>query len=342
MSQSAHGLFEKIWGCLLGGAIGNAMGSIVENWTYERIEKTYGQIEEPLLLDRIQSEDDNQIALLYCEAYLRFRRNLTPEDLAVIWMDQFDPGTDFFWCMRNALELLKRGVSPRQTGLYNINTGSAIMAIAPVGIYNAGEPDRAYADALDLAYMYQPKPDAHCAAAFAAGIAEALVPGATVEDIVDEIHTHALDEDLAYWDDDRQVTNLSTSLQIAMDIARSYGTDWWAARSDIYARLTQWHPIDPMEVLSLVVCLFQMTGGNYTQGCIAGTNLGRDADTVTNLIGALCGCMHGIECIPLDWRDGVREINAELFDRFEHTARSLTDILREKLANYQKLISDFV
>ncbi len=329
-------LRERIIGCLLGGAIGNAMGSVVENWHYERIEKTYGRIEMPLNIGRIATEDDNRIGLLYCEAYLKHGRHVTPEELAEVWKDQFDPGTDFFWCMRNALELLRRGVSPRQTGIYNINTGSALMAIAPVGIYNAMEPWRAFTDALDLAYMYQPQPDAQCAATYAAGVASAFAPQATVESVVQTMLEVAPDETLPYWND-RKLGNLRRSLQEALDIAEKYGSDWWAARVEICTRLGQWHPIDPVEVISIATCLFQMTGGEYQEGCIAGTNIGRDSDTITNLIGALCGALHGVQVIPEEWREGVQEVAPEVYKKFDGIAGKFEGILAKKATLYRNI-----
>jgi ADP-ribosylglycohydrolase len=330
-------LTHKIWGCLLGGAIGNAMGSIVENWTYEKIEKTYGKITEPILLDRIKTEDDYQIGMLFSQAYLEYRRNITPEDLAIIWKKHFIEADKFFWCLRNALELLKQGINPRQTGIYNINTGSAIMAISPIGIFNFMEPDRAYADALDLAYMYQPKADAQCAAAMAAGFAEALDPNATVDSIIKEIQNHCLDEDIIHWDDNRKLKNIRKSVDLAVEIADKYKNNWWGARSEIYERLIQWHMIEPIEVLSLVVCLFKMTGGDYLEGVIAGTNIGRDADTIANLIGGLCGCMHGESVIPKDWHEGVQELNMDLYNKFISTAQSFSEILTDKQKKYQSI-----
>lgn len=333
-------LNEKIFGSLLGGAIGNAMGSVVENWDYERIERTYGKIKMPLMLDRIQTEDDNRISLLYCMAYLKYQRNITPEDLAEIWLKHFDPGTEFFWCMRNALELLRRGISPRQTGIYNINTGSALMAIAPVGMYNIGEPARAYSDALDLAYMYQPEPDSLCAAAFAAGVSKAFTPSNSVEakidSIIGTIRKFASEKQIVHWDD-RRINSLADSLDIAIKIADKYGNDWLSSRSEIYERLLQWHPIDPIEVLSLTVCLFKMTGGDYVEGCIAGTNIGRDADTIANLIGTLSGAIHGISAIPNDWLEGVKEINMELYSKFKRIGSEMAELVVSRMNKYRRL-----
>lgn len=332
-------LKSKIWGCLLGSAIGNVMGSIVENWDYTRIEATYGKILEPLNLGRIKDEDDHQIAMLYTEAYLEYKRNITPEDLAEVWKRRFTNAQNFFWCMRNSLELLRRGVSPRQTGMYNINTGSAIMAIAPVGIFNMFEPDRAYADALDLAYMYQPKPDAQAAAAMAAGFAEAFNPDATVDGVVSAIRGHTLDEEMVYWDD-RKVTDLRTAVDIGLDIAEKHGTDWWSARPEILERLGTWHAIEPIEVLSITTCLFKMTGGDYLEGVIAGTNNGRDSDTISNLIGGLCGAMHGIESVPAEWREAVQEINADLYDKFNRVSTEFAALIEAKLDRYGQFASN--
>ena len=322
-------LESRIWGCLLGGAIGNAMGSPVENWHYERIEATYGKIEMPLDLGRIKTEDDYQIARLYTQAYLRFRRAITPENLAKVWLEKFDRADNFFWCLRNALELLRRGISPRQSGLYNINTGSAIMAISPVGVFHMLEPDQAYAEALSLAYMYQPKPDAHCAAALASGYAMAFKPDITPREIANTILEHCLDESIQYWDD-RKVSNIKEAVEIAIEIAGEFGTNWWDARQKIYEMLGQWHPIEPIEVLSISTCLFLMTRGEYTGGLIAGTNIGRDSDTIANIIGGLCGAMQGVNAIPAEWKEGVHEINPALYQSFKDMARDYVTILDEK------------
>lgn len=331
-------LTDRVHGCLLGGAIGNAMGSPVENWHFERIERLYGKIEMPLDLSRMRTEDDHQIAMLFTKAYLANKRNLVPEDLARTWLAEFHDADKFFWCLRNALELLRRGISPRQTGLYNINTGSAIMAISPVGIYHALDPDAAWAEALGLAYMYQPKPDAHCAAAMAAGFAEAFSPDATPASVARTILDHALDESLQYWDD-RHLSNIHEAVATGLDIANEHGKDWWAARPVIYERLTQWHAIEPIEVLAITTCLFVMTGGNYEEGVIAGTNIGRDSDTIANLVGGLCGAMHGVDCIPADWREGVAEVSPALDKSLQEVSVDLAALIRAKFTRWGRAVA---
>ena len=63
------------------------------------------------------------------------------------------------------------------------------MYMAPVGIANAGDPDGAYAEAVDIGGAHQSSYGREAAAVFAAAVAAAMRPGATVDDVL----TAALD-----------------------------------------------------------------------------------------------------------------------------------------------------
>jgi ADP-ribosylglycohydrolase len=41
----AKDFFDAVYGCLIGGAIGDAMGAPVENWHHADISKEYGKVE---------------------------------------------------------------------------------------------------------------------------------------------------------------------------------------------------------------------------------------------------------------------------------------------------------
>ena len=99
--------------------------------------------------------------------------------------------------------------------------------------------------------------------------------------------------------------------------------------------------IDPMEVLSISTCLFKMTGGNYLEGVIAGTNIGRDTDTIANLIGGLCCCMNGSSQIPEDWIEAVQEINMDLYNKFKTNAREFAHLLEGKFNQYKSIVDTF-
>src|SRR6266699_2184751 len=55
----------------------------------------------------------------------------------------------------------------------------------PIGIANAANPDRAYAEAIDVAGAHQFSNGREAAGVFAAAVAAAFTPGAGVADVVD-------------------------------------------------------------------------------------------------------------------------------------------------------------
>src|SRR5438445_2767384 len=82
------------------------------------------------------------------------------------------------------LKLRYGHADPRDAGVGNIVNCGAAMYIAPVGIANAGAPDGAYAEALDLTAAHQSSYGREAAGVLAACVAEALRPGATVDSVV--------------------------------------------------------------------------------------------------------------------------------------------------------------
>ena len=148
-------LYKKIYGCLAGGAIGDNLGRPVENWNYRDIDARKGRVTDPWQEGSEMYDvgtDDTALGIILCHAYAKKQGRITPEDYAEMWLKEMDP-LKFWFCMRNTYELLKMGVSPRVTGIYNIVTGSGLMAIAPVGLFNACDPESAYIDAIDLVYI---------------------------------------------------------------------------------------------------------------------------------------------------------------------------------------------
>ena len=72
-------------------------------------------------------------------------------------------------------------------------------------------------------------------------------------------------------------------------------TELWAPR----------HSVSP-EAIPQIYALYRMSKGNFRKGFILAANFGRDADTVTALVLALCAAGEGISAIPKDWIEQVR------------------------------------
>jgi ADP-ribosylglycohydrolase len=318
-------LNEKVEGCLLASAIGNAMGSPVECLSYQEIEERHGRITDVLDASRLEYEDDNQIGLLLCKAYIEKQGPVISSDLARVWLRDME-ADKFFWCMRNTYELLKQGVSPRLTGLHNIVTGSAIMAIAPVGIYHAFDPERAYLDAIDISYMYQPRQDVDAACVIAACVAEALKPNSSVDNIVNMALKLASRDKYIAWDN-RKHDNLYDTIAEAIDIAGRC-KDVFELRQPLYDNCLQWHAIDPTEVLTFTLAIFVAANGDTRQAIIGGVNTGRDTDTIANLNGALAGAMNGVDSVPREWID---KCSPHTIGVFKKTAADMTTLARKRI-----------
>ena len=83
------------------------------------------------------------------------------------------------------LKLRYGHADPRDAGVGNIVNCGAAMYIAPVGIANAGDPDGAYAEALDLTAAHQSSYGREAAGVLAAAVAEAMRLEATPDTVVE-------------------------------------------------------------------------------------------------------------------------------------------------------------
>ncbi|MGQ9731125.1 MAG: ADP-ribosylglycohydrolase family protein [Candidatus Zipacnadales bacterium] len=328
-------LFRKVYGCLGAGAIGDQLGRPVEGWHYLDIEKHKGRLVDPWETGERTAggdrnfeigTDDTALGQILCHAYLAKGGRITVEDYAKQWLAEFQP-TRFFFCMRNTYELLKMGYSPRLTGALNIVTGSGLMAINPVGIYNACDPQAAYAEALEIASMFQRDLDILIPGVIAGAIAAAFQPGATADSVLDTAIDLAPSDRIITFDE-RRFDNLKDSLVRAVEIGRA-AQDVFSAREGLYAEMLQYAPIDPQEVFALTFGIFAAARGDTEQAMLGGANIGRDADTIASLNGQLCGALNGIDSVPQRWVEGLeRSPSAESFIR---TAEGMTELVITRL-----------
>ncbi len=91
----------------------------------------------------------------------------------------------------------------------------------------------------------------------------------------------------------------------AMCICEQYGTieaAWEALHQEL------WTPVHSTvaEALPQAYAIFKLTGGDFSKGMFWAANFGRDADTISALVGALSGAIHGQSVIPAGWREKVR------------------------------------
>jgi len=342
VSHSA--LFGKVYGCMAAGAIGDQLGWPVETWDYERIRQRHGRITDPWAdygkprkawdPELGFGTDDMAMALILCRAYLARGGRITMEDFARQWLADFNP-EPYFHCMRNTYELLRTGYSPRLTGALNIVTGSAMMAAWPVGVFNAGDPERAYGEALGIASMYQRGLDMFAAGVVAAAVAEAMRPSATTDSVIEAAVRLAPDEPMTTFDE-RPITSLRATVERAVEIGAA-ADDVFDVRAPLYEEMLQYKPLDPQEVLALTFGVFRAADGDTEQAVLGGANIGRDSDTIAGINGQICGALNGAGSIPDAWLTGLRERDGH--EKLEKIARGMTALLEGRLERLQSQVA---
>jgi ADP-ribosylglycohydrolase len=300
-------LYDKVLGCLVAGAIGDTLGRPVECWEYTDIVATHGVVDNPFpdQEDSALSEmfgdvgtDDTALAQILCRAYLRKNGRITPEEYAQAWLEEMDPKS-FWYCMTNTYELLKAGSSPRGLGALNIVTGSGLMAVNPIGIFNAGDPHQAYLDTVELVSFWQRDLSVLTGAVLAASVAAALAPDATVDTVIEATIEVAPSEPFVTYNE-RVPNNLRDAVIQAAEIGGKY-TDPLELRAEAYEKLLQYQALDPQETMVLTYAIFVAARGDTRLAIIGGANMGRDADTLGALDGQLCGALNGASSLPPEW-----------------------------------------
>lgn len=287
-------LSERAKGCMAAVAVGDAMGDIGRS---EEHRRRYGIITD--MYEGAKSTDDTEFAVLTARTVLDVRGELTYDSVTRAWhryiLDEGGMLARGGRPLYGAVENLRRGLTAPQSGEDNVlnNDDGAAMRIAPVGIVFAGDPERAGAAAEVEAAISHRDSGVWAAQAIAAAVATAMTGAAAAE----------IEEAMFAF------IPANSWLGRSMDRARRlcHGTDsveevWQAIHADFF---TPEHAAVE-EAIPQSYAISRLTGGNYRQGMFWATNFGRDADTISAIVGAIAGARHGLGAIPPDWVEPVR------------------------------------
>lgn len=313
--------FRKAYGCLLGGAIGDAMGEPAEGKDYTEVKRHFGRID-----DFISSgTDDTIMKSLLCEALIETYGWATLDDWARVWMrhpDAFfgDQMDKFFQSVLHTAVKLRDHAVPRMAALGNMPSSSSAMCIAPVGIVNACNPRQAALQAYNLAGLIHVHDVGFCqdaAAAVAAAVASAFGPEATVSSVIEAASEFIL------ADSGKEMKELiSTFLAIAEETGNyvSFRQRVYDDRDRLFRRIL----CDSRETVPIALSLFWLADGSIEKAVVYGANFGRDSDTIATIAGAVAGAFSGLEAIPKEWLTKIVTLSetddASIAERLVETA----------------------
>ena len=357
-------LEDRITGCLVGAAVGDALGGPVEGWTPEQIvERHGGRVrgivgpfhEEwrtarpiaPYHKGDGHVTDDTLMTQALVRVYTKVRDHLDAYSVAdhlvpdligtPRWIPELEaealPLQRIFLAEKWIVARLHYGhVDPREAGVGNIVNCGAAMYMAPVGVVNAGNPAAAYTEALEVAAPHQSSYGREAAGVFAAAVAAAFTPGATASTVVDEVLALAKDGTRA-------------AVEAVCERAAGYD-DWEAALAPLREAVAPFDTVGPryrepslgarrpsrlhaIEELPVALGLLLVAGGDFEPAVLGSVNYGRDCDSIATMSGAIAGALGGTGAVPAGWSDEV--IRASRLD-LHGPAAELTAVTREIFA----------
>ncbi len=297
---------ERYRGCLLGLAVGDALGTAIEfrpPGSFTPIQDMIGG--GPFNLSPGQWTDDTSMALCLAESLVE-KQGFDPGDQMdryVNWWRKgylsstgrcFDIGTT----TREALSRFLRTNNPFSGSTQANSAGNgSVMRLAPVPMFFAEDPLKAIEMAADSSRTTHGAPAAVDGCRYFAALMVGALRGASKQELLSDLYCPAR----GCWDVHPLVPEIHA---IASGSYRTkeppaiQGTGYVV--KSLEAALWAFHKTD-----------------NFRDGCLLAANLGDDADTTAAVYGQLAGAFYGEPGIPKPWLDklAMREIIASLANR---------------------------
>jgi ADP-ribosylglycohydrolase len=305
-------LYRKTLGCLIGGIVGDAMGTPCEGKTWQQIEQQLGWVND----FTSDGTDDTVMKDLLAEALIKTDGHATLDDWAAEiiegWEWIFGPKRDkFFVSVIHMAHKLKRHSVPRMAALGNMPSSSSAMCISPVGIVNACDPRAAAMQAYNLASLIHVHDVGFCqdgAAAMAAAVAEAFKPDATVDSVLDAATFY-----IPRLSGAEMLAAIERMLELAWQTRdyKAFRAAAYERGGELFCRIK----CDSRETVPITLALFYLADGDVERAITYGANFGRDADTIASMAGAIAGALRGVEAIKPEWIEKVKK-----YSKRDHSA----------------------
>lgn len=344
-------LFKKIYGCMMGGVIGDAFGGPVEGMDAGFIRKlhngpvtnliSYATRPEDFFMPAAPSAyawsdrpgtytDDSYFATVNARCIIEHGGRITCDELGDFWVKNVDVDRCWYSSASSYWRLVMTYMPARQAGAGNIGENSSAMCIGPVGIINACDPKQASLDAYDLMSIIHHDHSRDAAGIIAAAVAEAMNPQADVDSIVQA----ALDNIPG-----GRCSKMYGPMHLAVKLAREAEDteeltklyydqlliDWCGRGKPISEDGRHNDSCEAYESIPCAVGMFLNTQGDYKKTVIGAANFGRDCDTIACMAGYIAGAFRGIEEIPEKWISTCLEANPD--PDLEKLAEGMTEAL---------------
>ncbi|MCG8333935.1 MAG: ADP-ribosylglycohydrolase family protein [Proteobacteria bacterium] len=336
---------EKFKGCLLGGAVGDALGAAIEFQSLNEIKSTYGELG---LTEYAQAygrkgaiTDDTQMTLFTAEGLIL--SHVRPEynkgqkvgeavyHALLRWLytqdtyRQADLINSFGTCSivdgiltghkelfshrapgNTCLSALRSGNKGTMSDPINNSKGcGGVMRNAPVGLVSK-DAKHAFQIACECAAITHGNPSGYLASGFLAAVISRAVSGET---LIDSIETAT--SIMKQYQDHQEC-------QKAVEKAKELSQASDPTPKVIESLGAGWIA---EETLAISLYCALAAGNDYRKGVLLAVNHGGDSDSTGSITGNIIGAIHGVDVIQDEWltglelKDVIEEVAIDLFEQ---------------------------
>ncbi len=310
-------LYKKILGCLAGLALGDALGCPTEFMTRTQIRAESGWVDGLIqapawhphhLLQAGRVTDDTGQTLAVAHA-VQEDGSLSAEEVArqlILWAEEAGNAVDLVIgpSTRTAIERIREGESPRQTGDKGTTNGSTYRGIIPGLVYHSC-PEQILSSVVEACL---PTHGTTAAISGAASVAFAVAFALNLMPPLEEILTAAKYGAVAGRERGKWMwtTPLEKRIELAIRLVKENPEP-----ENALTALSDFVGTD-MQVSESVASAFGVVAlaqGDPMKAVRYGANIGGDTDTIAALAGAVCGAWQGIDAFDPGMVAKVEEVN---------------------------------
>jgi ADP-ribosylglycohydrolase len=282
--QRINNVLSRFRGCLLGAAVGDALGAPLEGLSRQRIRSTFGEVDRFIKNPRKKIEpgqwtDDTALTLATTDSLLD-NRCFDPaalfEEMKAAYLAE--PWRGFGPNARAAFE----GSRPRK---HRLDGAGAAMRIAPLALLFAEDLDILRQNVIAACRLTHPSRAAEDGALAVSFLISLSVRGALSPD-------SAVAETIAFLG---ERSDMGHKLQEVQELLASPAVTTEAGLEHLGTRGYV------LESVGSAVYAFLRTPDDLRRSLISAVNAGGDTDTVGSITGAISGAYNGVESLPNKW-----------------------------------------
>ena len=330
-------IYNKLLGCVLGAAVGEALGGITRHMPRERIKTEFGGYVEGFdTVNHAQTKsrkatvtDGFSLAYFTALELIKCQGIVTDEHVrtALCTWSEYPEFVRYAGNItRSAIRRIKgldiEDNRPPETRIISYENGkgsnTSAIKVFPAGLINPRDLDKAVRDAKTICMATHPfDVTISAAGAVAAAVAKAMERTATLDEVLDAgLYGARYGKNLGEKHAKRLASpSVEKRIELAIQIGRS-ALGWENAMEELGDVIGSGQ--SAAEAIPCAFGILAASPDSIMQGLKMGVNIGFDTDTVATIVGAIAGALYGVQTIPMKYLESINSTNGFDLERLVH------------------------